>query len=323
MDTKRNFNHRYTQKLHSTHHKEAYQNGKSNRQNSDWYMKKDLKNISEKCSPTIPSLSLVVLNDQMLSEEQSPPTFQQAAGTLVLYQTAPRRMRSLQSQQPPNQPNGESKQLTKEKRRLRTLKCSAQPSCVSVQHTSGQLMRNSTLNATDQVAGHPGRIIVGVPIQNENFGYPQIQRPSGQSERETRSVLTRRISEKPSTESTSSFDQLRKETRIPILQESLEQLHIQKPSGLPATETRWVFTPQSSSEQFARQMNQVHIQHRSGQPPRENGSGSMEQSSRQRVKEITSSVSIQQTLGQRSSQCRHQAHYSYIVIQNSHQYNKR
>ena len=105
MDTERKFNHRYTQKLHSTHHKEAYQNGKSNRQNSDWYMKKDLKNISEKCSPTIPSVSLVVLSDQTLSEDQSPN--KQVAGTLVLYQTAPRRMKSLQSQQPPNQPKEE------------------------------------------------------------------------------------------------------------------------------------------------------------------------------------------------------------------------
>ena len=95
MDTERNFNHRYTQKLHSTHHKEAYQNGKSNRQNSDWYMKKDLKNISEKCSQTIPSASLVVLSDQTLSEDQSPN--KQVAGTLVLYQSAPRRMKSLHS----------------------------------------------------------------------------------------------------------------------------------------------------------------------------------------------------------------------------------
>lgn len=250
MDTERNFNHRYTQKLHSTHHKEAYQNGKSNRQNSDWYMKKDLKNISEKCSPTIPSVSLVVLNDQTLREDQSPN--KQAAVTLVLYQTSPRRMKSLQSQQPPNQPKEKPKQLAKETRGLRLLKCSSQPSCVSVQHTSGQPMRNSTLNGTDQLAEHPARLIVGVPIQNENLGYLQIQRPSGQSKRETRSVLTRQISEKQSTESTTSFDQLRKETKIPILQESLEQLHIQKPSGLPATETRWVFTPQTSSGQFAR-----------------------------------------------------------------------
>ena len=178
MDTKRNFNHRYTQKLHSTHHKEAYQNGKSNRQNSDWYMKKDLKNISEKCSPTIPSVSLVVLSDQTLSEDQSPN--KQAAGTLVLYQTAPRRMKSLpQSQQPPNQPKEEPKQLAKETRGLRLLKCSSKPSCVSVQLTSKQPMRNSTLNGTDQVAGHPARIIVGVRIQNETLGHPQIQRPSG------------------------------------------------------------------------------------------------------------------------------------------------
>lgn len=116
-------------------------------------MKKDLKNISEKCSQTIPSASLVVLSDQTLSEDQSPN--KQAAGTLVLYQTAKRRMKSLQSQQPSNQPKEEPKQLAKETRGLRLLKCSSQPSCVSVQHTSGQPMRNSTLNGTDQVAGHP------------------------------------------------------------------------------------------------------------------------------------------------------------------------
>ena len=305
MDTERKFNHRYTQKLHSTHHKEAYQNGKSNRQNSDWYMKKDLKNISDKCSPTIPSAQLVVLNDQIPSEKQSPPTFQQAAGTLVLNQTAPRRMKSLQSQQPPNQPKEEPKQLAKETRGLRLLKCSSQPRCVSVQHTSGQPMRNSTLNGTDQVAGHSARIIVGVPIQNENLGYPQIQRPSGQSKREARSVLTRQISEKQSTESTSSFDQLRKETRIPILQESLEQLHIQKPSGLPATETLGQPVQASSTLQLHSYTRLPPIQqtldlNRSEQPEKpavETTWVPTQQCSVQRVRK-TKLAPIKQTLGQ-------------------------
>ena len=304
MDTERKFNHRYTQKLHSTHHKEAYQNGKSNRQNSDWYMKKDLKNISEKCSPTIPSVSLVVSSDQTLSEDQSPN--KKAAGTLVLYQTAPRRMKSLpQSQQPPNQPKEEPKQLAKETRGLRLLKCSSQPSCVSVQHTSGQPMRNSTLNGTDQVAGHPARIIVGVPIQNENLGYPQIQRPPGQSKRETRSVLTRQISEKQSTESTSSFDQLRKETRIPILQESLEKLHIQNPSGLPATETLGQPVQASSTLQLHSYTRLPPIQqtldlHRSEQPEKpavETTWVPPQQCSVQRVRK-TKLAPIKQTLGQ-------------------------
>ena len=169
-------------------------------------------------------------------------------------------------------------------------------------------MRNSTLNGTDQVAGHPAGIIVGVPIQNENLGYPQIQRPPGQSKRETRSVLTRQISEKQSTESTSSFDQLRKETRIPILQESLEQLHIQKPTGLPATETLGQPVQASSTLQLhsytrlppIQQTLRSTIYDRSEQPEKPAAETTWvppQQCSVQRVRK-TKLAPIKQTLGQ-------------------------